>query len=73
SYDISVRKIDFIDDQTGWAVGGRNDVGYIFKTTSAGYVWLPQVIDSTVSSISGIEMLDSLNGWAVGKNKVYQT
>ncbi|HVO76285.1 MAG TPA: YCF48-related protein [Ignavibacteriaceae bacterium] len=63
----NIRKLDFVNENIGMGVGDN----FIYKTLDGGYSW--QVIyDSPLEYFSGLDMLDSLNAWAVG-NSLYKT
>jgi photosystem II stability/assembly factor-like uncharacterized protein len=59
----SISKLFFINNQTGWAVGGPR----IFKTTDGGVNWVEQLYD-IVANFRSIFFSDSSNGWAVSPN-----
>ena len=63
----------FIDDQTGWAVGGADDpVGaVILKTMNAGDDWTTQLTVPGYEIVS-LHFADANNGYAVG-GKAYKT
>ncbi|MGE5674699.1 MAG: YCF48-related protein, partial [Mycobacterium leprae] len=54
--------IQFIDSQTGWAVGN----GQIIGTTDGGKTWREQERDS--ADYSGVDFADANNGWAWGRD-----
>ena len=59
-------KIDFVNDILGWAAGDKG----IYKTTDGGYNWTHQYSGS--QRFYGLDMIDSLNGWAT-TNLVFKT
>jgi len=56
-----IQDVDFVDSQTGWAVG--ND-GTILHTTN-GYSWAAQQ-SNTPNNLYGVHFVDNLFGYAVG-------
>lgn len=62
-----LRGVFFLDNQTGWAVGGeaQGTAGLIFKTTNGGATWVRQAAPSP-SSLDSVYFINSSTGWAVG-------
>ncbi len=58
-----VRKLLFIDSQTGWLI---NDDGNIMKTTDKGENW--NINYTTSDSLYGLYFIDTNYGWVCGKN-----
>jgi photosystem II stability/assembly factor-like uncharacterized protein len=56
--------VDFLDENTGWAVG---DDGQIFATTSGGAAWDKQDA-GTIAQLEDVAFADVTHGWAVGVN-----
>lgn len=55
---------DFVDAQTGWAVG---EAGTIVHTTDGGDTWTVQK-SGTPRNFSDVHFLDAVTGWAVGRS-----
>lgn len=63
--------IDFIDGNTGWAVGGKQvddntEEGVIMHTTDGGETW--EVQKTLSSSMTAVDFINENEGWAVGEN-----
>jgi photosystem II stability/assembly factor-like uncharacterized protein len=58
----SLRSVDFIDQNYGWAVG---DSGTILHTTNGGNVWTAQE-SGTTRNLSEVHFFNANHGWAVG-------
>lgn len=56
--------IDFIDTQTGWAVGEK---GTILHTADGGKTWIKQK-SCTKDKLMSVHFVDIQTGWAVGSN-----
>jgi photosystem II stability/assembly factor-like uncharacterized protein len=61
----SLQSVDFVDFNTGWAVGG-NDSGRIIHTSDGGATWTRQAEDWLASIWNGVDFVDGSQGWAVG-------
>ena len=59
-----ISKVDFINNQTGWAVGEN---GSILVTRNSGDSWTNQV-SNTENYLLGLGFVDENFGWAVGRN-----
>ncbi len=70
--NISIQGIFFINKNTGYAGGGRNQV---FKSTDGGYNWIREKTDTTtLAFISSIWFADNMTGWYTGGiGKIYHT
>jgi hypothetical protein len=55
----------FVNDNTGYAVGGANTVGRVLHTTDGGVNWIPQN-SNTSNPLTSVCFVDANNGWAVG-------
>ena len=55
--------LDFVDVNTGWAVGGE---GAILRTDDAGLTWKRQSAPTT-KRLCAVDFLDPLTGWVVGE------
>jgi photosystem II stability/assembly factor-like uncharacterized protein len=55
----------FINDNTGWVVGGDFSVERIFKTTNAGANWNAQT-SGTANKLFSVYFIDAMTGWSVG-------
>ena len=65
--------IDFIDENTGWAVGGKevDDVteeGVILHTSDGGETWVVQ--KTLPDQMTGVDFINENEGWAVGDNGI---
>lgn len=62
--------MNFLGNEKGWIVSGttpyRTDGGYIANTTDGGRTWRYQ--DSSTHKVFAIDLIDTLNGFAVGSN-----
>jgi len=67
--DVSLFDVHFIDEQTGWVVGGATEMsgGVILFTKDAGLTWEVQYGDpqSSDRAVSTVRFLDGTHGWAV--------
>ncbi|MFI5406849.1 MAG: WD40/YVTN/BNR-like repeat-containing protein, partial [Nitrososphaerales archaeon] len=57
--------LDFINQSTGWLVGGPNGPGSVIiaKTTDAGLTWINQSIITLDGRIKGVDMVDANIGY----------
>ncbi len=56
--------VDFIDINTGWAVGGFET---IIHTSDGGANWMTQRFGTgSTPALRGVSFIDAMNGWAVG-------
>lgn len=60
--DASLRDVEFLDAERGWAVGDR---GLVLRTTNGGERWR-QAKTPTDVRLDGVSFIDSDHGWAVG-------
>ncbi len=60
---LDITGLSFVDNQTGWAVGGSNTACVILHTTNAGTNWSPQNITLTFGLLS-VSFGDATHGWA---------
>lgn len=58
--------IDFIDQNTGWAVG---NYGTVYKTTNSGDTWIIQS-SQTIINLTGVSFTDENNGTVVGNYSI---
>lgn len=68
--------VDFIDDNTGWVVGGVPGVGgstKIFKTTNAGVNWTEQTSSYSGPIAVKVEMIDANTGYISGAGQFQKT
>jgi photosystem II stability/assembly factor-like uncharacterized protein len=56
----------FVNDSTGWAVGGGTDTELILKSIDGGVSWQIQKLSYEYKTLYGICFTDSKNGWTVG-------
>jgi photosystem II stability/assembly factor-like uncharacterized protein len=61
----NITSIQFLDANTGWAVGGSGGVGTILRTTNGGTNW-SIVTNSGIAVLCSFQFLDSIRGLAVG-------
>jgi len=65
--DVAVRQIHFLDDQLGFACGGKRfEEGYIWKTEDGGVSWR-MVESSTDFGLYSIQFTDAQTGYAGGE------
>jgi|GEM_PF-1504971 len=69
SFTGLIMATDFVDANTGWAVGSD---GAIYKTTDAGSTWTPQVSGYS-GWLLGVAFADANHGWAVGSGGIIAT
>jgi photosystem II stability/assembly factor-like uncharacterized protein len=56
--------VDFVDPQTGWAVGWR---GTILRTADGGHTWVKQAPpDGVAGKLNAVDAVGPLTAWAVG-------
>jgi hypothetical protein len=60
----------FIDNTTGWAVGGGTDSEIILKSANGGVSWQIQKESYQYQRLQGVCFTDLQNGWTVGENGV---
>lgn len=63
--------LDFVDQNTGWAVGGKEvdddtDEGVIMHTSDGGLNWVTQA--TFPDEMTGVDFINANEGWAVGDN-----
>jgi len=63
----TLRDVYFVDDSTGWVVGGSSTStsGTILKTTDSGETWTSQFSDAGIV-IYSVHFIDASTGWVVG-------
>lgn len=71
-----VNRVEFVNAQTGWAVGARivgYDFGYrprhrgaIYNTTDGGRTWNEQYVTAEGFTFTAVDFVDASNGWAAG-------
>jgi photosystem II stability/assembly factor-like uncharacterized protein len=64
--------VHFIDDTTGWAVGGDsyNSLAVMVTTTDGGLTWTSWN-DSYRGWLADVYFVDALHGWTVGRESTY--
>ena len=66
-----INSVCFSDQENGWAVGGRQNsgsfYGRIIHTDDGGITWTQQQCN-TSHYLADVTFVDSINGWAVGRN-----
>lgn len=65
----SLRHVQFVNTQIGWAVGGS---GNVLKTTDGGITWVKQTVNNSALFI-GCYFVDQNTGWVGGDAGVYKT
>ena len=63
----SLNGVHFVDALHGWATAASSNIGQILVTGDGGASWTAQTIPAGSSS-AGIDLTDSLNGWAAGQD-----
>ncbi len=64
--ETTVREFCFLDSNTGFAVGGE----MILRTADGGGSWIDITPDDErVADLRGVQFLDKLNGWVVGRGR----
>jgi len=69
------RKIQFINTELGYAIGGEEYYGgqSFYKTTDGGYSWAKIFQRNTGGSFNGFFMQDSIRGWLTDHNRLLKT
>ncbi|MGB8319167.1 MAG: YCF48-related protein [Ignavibacteriaceae bacterium] len=69
-YDVPLKDIQFITQDSGWAVGGIAGISIILRTTDGGKTWIDSTnpANITACSLREIYMLNSKIGWFTGTN-----
>ncbi len=65
---MSLKKFQFINDNTGWAAGGGNGLGVLLKTTNKGETWL-QESSVDYSELNALHFINENTGWVCGNNE----
>jgi hypothetical protein len=63
--DDSFTRVQFVNENIGWVVGGSNTEAIVLHTTDGGANWASQPA-GTSNYLSGMFFVDENNGWAVG-------
>jgi photosystem II stability/assembly factor-like uncharacterized protein len=66
----NLRKVFFVNSQTGWTVGDGN---FMLHTTDGGVHWVSNIIDTLVSYSEALWFQDANLGWVAGSNGLYKT
>ena len=66
----NLRKVFFVNAQTGWAVGDSN---FVLRTTDGSSSWSRSIIDTSVSYSEALWFQDANLGWVAGSNGLYKT
>ena len=70
-----LNRIDFVDEQQGWAVGirrvrqdalGPQHSAVVYRTTDGGQTWAEAYNPDLAMTLTGVDFVDAANGWAVG-------
>jgi uncharacterized protein (TIGR03437 family) len=71
-----VNRVEFVNAQTGWAVGPKlagYDFGYqprhlgaIYNTTDGGRTWSAEYLTEAGFTFTAVDFVDALNGWVAG-------
>lgn len=64
NFDLPLRDIEFINADSGWAVGGLSGRMIIARTIDGGENWTYE--ESAGNSLREVKFLDSKQGWTVG-------
>ena len=63
--------IEFVNKNTGWAVGGfEDDKAHIIKTTNGGVNWVKQKTLNNYEVMRSVSFINENTGWVVGDNKL---
>lgn len=65
NYDLPLRDIEFVNSDSGWAVGGLTGSMIIARTINGGKNWTYE--ESPGSSLQIVKFLNSKKGWTVGR------
>jgi photosystem II stability/assembly factor-like uncharacterized protein len=72
TYTGNFKDVYFVSATVGYAVGGNNTSGVIYKTTNGGTSWAATVISS--SSLESVWFVSTTDGYVAGSNgKIYKT
>ena len=72
SYSGNFKDVHFVSATTGFAVGGNNSTGIIYKTTNGGTTWASTSIST--SSLESVWFTSATVGYVSGSNgKIYKT
>lgn len=67
SVGVPLRRIRFVNDQTGYAVGGNAPGAYLFKTTDAGVTWQKSELQTPSSNWpTGLYFVNNNTGFITG-------
>lgn len=70
-----LNRIDFVDEQRGWAVGirrvgedafGPQHSAVVYRTIDGGQTWAESYNPDLAMTLTGVDFVDAANGWAVG-------
>jgi photosystem II stability/assembly factor-like uncharacterized protein len=67
--NLRLECIDFVDESTGWVVGGYTGSGTILKSTDGGMSWDSQLSSGSLWLLS-VEFLNADTGWVTGADGV---
>lgn len=76
SYTGNFKDVYFVSTTTGFAVGGNNTTGVVYKTTDGGLTWNATTLAGTVtfSSLESVWFTSATVGYTAGANgKIYKT
>ena len=63
--------VEFVNKNTGWAVGGyEDDKAHIIKTTNGGVNWLKQKTLNNYAVMRSVSFINENTGWVVGDSKL---
>jgi len=70
-FDQAFGDLDFVDDNHGFAAGGR----HLYRTRDGGATpWVKQLIGLATDTINALDFVDTTHGWLVGKQgRIYRT
>ena len=64
--DNAMLGVDFVDANTGWAVGTSS----LLNTTDGGPTWNRQEYPATNLALQDVDFVDAMNGWVVGEDGI---
>ncbi|MCK9413454.1 MAG: YCF48-related protein [Prolixibacteraceae bacterium] len=69
---LPLQAVQFIDEKTGFIIGGDNHSGIFLKTMDGGETWIKQVLNTTESPMD-LCFLDGSIGYIAGSNLLIKT
>lgn len=68
SYGQNISSVQFVDEQTGWAVGMDETNGIVKRTTDGGATWIDT---QTYTLLWDVFFINQNDGWTSGNNGLY--